>query len=50
MNNEKKLLIEKKFVKRFYDEKEMLKGKLDLFSNINMVDFVMDVYKNLYLD
>ena len=35
---------------QLYDEKDMLKGKLNLLSNTNMVDFAMDVHKNLYPD
>ena len=38
------------YILQLYDEKEMLKGKLDLLSNTNMVDFAMDVHKTLYPD
>jgi len=33
-----------------YDDQEMLSGKLDLLSTTNMVDYAMDVYRQLYPD
>ena len=37
-------------MKEYYDETDLLRGKLDLLSNTSMVDFAMDVHKSLYPD
>ena len=44
------LLLVFLFVKKIYNEKELLQGKLDLLNYTNMVDLAMDAYKNLYSD
>ena len=36
------------FLLQIYNEDEMLKAKLELLSNTNMVDFAMDVHQGLY--
>ena len=43
-------LMEFLTVKGIYDETDLLRGKLDLLANTNMVDYTMEVHKNLYPD
>ena len=43
-------LMEFLTVKEYYDETDLLRGKLDILSNTSMVDFAMDVHKSLYPD
>lgn len=33
-----------------FDDRDLLKGKIDLLSSTNMVDFAVDVYKALHPD
>lgn len=43
-------LLEFLSVKGIYDETDLLRARLDLLANTNMVDFIMDVHKTLYPD
>ena len=43
-------LLEFLTVKGIYDETDLLRGKLELFSNTSMVDFIIDIHKTLYPD
>jgi hypothetical protein len=43
-------LMEFLTVKGIYDETDLLRCKLDLLANTNMVDYTMDVHSNLYPD
>jgi translation initiation factor 3 subunit E len=33
---------------QIYPEKELLQGKLDLISRTNMIDFAMEIFKELH--
>jgi len=43
-------LMEFLTVKGIYDETDLLRYKLELLSSTSMVDYTMDVHRNLYPD
>ena len=34
--------------RQFYTEEQLLKAKIELLNNTNMVDYAMDIHKSLY--
>ena len=34
--------------RQFYPEEQLLKAKIELLNNTNMVDYAMDIHKSLY--
>ncbi|GBN55412.1 Eukaryotic translation initiation factor 3 subunit E [Araneus ventricosus] len=41
-------LLEFLHVKQVYDERELLLGKLEIVKNTRMIDYAIDIYKQLY--